>query len=417
MEAHVAAGNRAEALRVYERCRRLLADELGAYPSPETESIYRGLLDSAACRRSPAAAPEAPPANRSRSATRADRGAVDAVRLRAAVARRLVAARVLLARRDRRAVARERPRCSRHERSARTRSRPIGRASIAGTATGRAGRSEASPSAIAVRRGLGLGDDVQPGLGVEDRPEDEHRRSRRSRSGTARPGSPSAAASSGSRTASTARSRRSTRGRTAARSSTRSRSATARPGSRYGLGGVWVANSVDRTVTRIDPVTGQAGTPIPVDAGADAIAVGDGAVWVTSESAGVLSRIDPRRRERDRRSTSATGRSRSPSARRRCGSRTAEDATVSRIDPATNRVSRTIAVGEGPSGVAVAPDGKQRLGLERARRHAVEDRPGARQGRRDRHGRQPAAGRRRRARTRAYVARAGLGRSPIAAAR
>jgi DNA-binding SARP family transcriptional activator/ABC-type branched-subunit amino acid transport system substrate-binding protein len=45
MEAHAAAGNRAEALRVYERCRRLLADELGTYPSPETESIYRGLLE------------------------------------------------------------------------------------------------------------------------------------------------------------------------------------------------------------------------------------------------------------------------------------------------------------------------------------------------------------------------------------
>lgn len=46
MEAHVAAGNRAEALRVYERCRRLLAEELGAYPSPETESVYRRLLDT-----------------------------------------------------------------------------------------------------------------------------------------------------------------------------------------------------------------------------------------------------------------------------------------------------------------------------------------------------------------------------------
>ena len=46
MEAHVAAGNRAEALRVYERGRRLLADELGAYPSPETEAIYRSLLEA-----------------------------------------------------------------------------------------------------------------------------------------------------------------------------------------------------------------------------------------------------------------------------------------------------------------------------------------------------------------------------------
>lgn len=45
MGAHAAAGNRAEALRVYERCRRLLSEELGAYPSPETESIYRELLE------------------------------------------------------------------------------------------------------------------------------------------------------------------------------------------------------------------------------------------------------------------------------------------------------------------------------------------------------------------------------------
>jgi SARP family transcriptional regulator, regulator of embCAB operon len=55
MEAHIAAGNRAEALRVYERCRRLLAEELGAFPSPETESLYRDLLE----------APVAPPADTS----------------------------------------------------------------------------------------------------------------------------------------------------------------------------------------------------------------------------------------------------------------------------------------------------------------------------------------------------------------
>ncbi|HET7857203.1 MAG TPA: ABC transporter substrate-binding protein [Gaiellaceae bacterium] len=44
MQAHAAAGNPAEALRVYERCRRFLADELGAYPSPETEAAYLEIL-------------------------------------------------------------------------------------------------------------------------------------------------------------------------------------------------------------------------------------------------------------------------------------------------------------------------------------------------------------------------------------
>jgi YVTN family beta-propeller protein len=44
MEAHAAAGNPAEALRVYDRCRRFLADELGAYPSPETEAAYVEIL-------------------------------------------------------------------------------------------------------------------------------------------------------------------------------------------------------------------------------------------------------------------------------------------------------------------------------------------------------------------------------------
>ena len=59
MQAQSAAGNDAEALRTYERCRRLLAEELGSYPSAETEAIYRRLLDPR-----PAAAPpfvEAPP--------------------------------------------------------------------------------------------------------------------------------------------------------------------------------------------------------------------------------------------------------------------------------------------------------------------------------------------------------------------
>ena len=90
------------------------------------------------------------------------------------------------------------------------------------------------------------------------------RSGRRSRCGTARSRSPSAAASSGSRTASTGPSRqidpRTNGGQVVAQDP---RSETARPGSPTGLGGVWVANSVDRTVVRIDPLTGTAGSTDP----------------------------------------------------------------------------------------------------------------------------------------------------------
>jgi len=69
MTAHIAAGNRAEALRVYERCRRLLADELGTYPSPETDSLYRELLDkpppeTAPTADAPGSPDEAPPSGK-----------------------------------------------------------------------------------------------------------------------------------------------------------------------------------------------------------------------------------------------------------------------------------------------------------------------------------------------------------------
>jgi DNA-binding SARP family transcriptional activator len=44
MGLHRALGDRAEALRVYESCRALLASELGVDPSPETQAIYLDLL-------------------------------------------------------------------------------------------------------------------------------------------------------------------------------------------------------------------------------------------------------------------------------------------------------------------------------------------------------------------------------------
>jgi DNA-binding SARP family transcriptional activator len=44
MRAHAAAGDRAEALRVFEECRVLLRNELGVNPSAQTQAIHRELL-------------------------------------------------------------------------------------------------------------------------------------------------------------------------------------------------------------------------------------------------------------------------------------------------------------------------------------------------------------------------------------
>jgi DNA-binding SARP family transcriptional activator len=44
MRAHAAAGNRAEALRVYATCRKLFRGELGAEPSEQTAAVFLEIL-------------------------------------------------------------------------------------------------------------------------------------------------------------------------------------------------------------------------------------------------------------------------------------------------------------------------------------------------------------------------------------
>ena len=44
MRMHAATGDRAEALRVFARCRELLREELGISPSPQTEAVYLEIL-------------------------------------------------------------------------------------------------------------------------------------------------------------------------------------------------------------------------------------------------------------------------------------------------------------------------------------------------------------------------------------
>src|SRR5262249_6591614 len=44
IELHLSNGNRGEALRAFERCKRLLDEELGVAPSDETEALYQKAL-------------------------------------------------------------------------------------------------------------------------------------------------------------------------------------------------------------------------------------------------------------------------------------------------------------------------------------------------------------------------------------
>ncbi len=353
MEAHVAAGNRAEALRVYERCRRLLAEELGAYPSPETEAIYRGLLDAPSAQRvataprdarpSEAGVVSAPPSDvLRRRRTILALGGAGVLFVVGVVA--LVLAVVI-------------PKGGSPEASV---SSGVGTNAV-GALEASSGRIvgstelEASPSSIAygqksvwvtmpnqssVSRIDPETNTVVQTIGVGNGP-----------TGIAVGGGFVWVANTLDGTVWQIDPR--TNGGQVVNKIAAGNSPT---GVAFGLGSVWVANSVDRTAVRINPLSGKPDTPIPVDAGADAIAVGDGAVWVTSKTPGVLSRVDPGSGNVTRINV-GNGPSAVAAAPGAVWVANSQDATVWRIDPATNRVVGAVTVGEGPSGIAVAPGG------------------------------------------------------------
>jgi YVTN family beta-propeller protein len=120
---------------------------------------------------------------------------------------------------------------------------------------------------------------------------------------------------------------------------------------------IWVANSGDGTVSRVDPTTDQVLATIPVggqNSNID-IASGDGAVWVTTNS-GLVQRIDPETNQVVAAIDvpapihPATG----------FGAIWVSDydaGSVTRIDPATDEVAATIPVpGSDPHGIAILDD-------------------------------------------------------------
>ena len=124
----------------------------------------------------------------------------------------------------------------------------------------------------------------------------------------------------------------------------------------HGENAVWVTNSTDGTVTRIDPVTGRPKGALPAIVGASSIAVGFGRVWVVSPPSGRVAALDARSGEVIKvigvgvdPAAVAVGPDAVWVANR-------ADGTVSKIDPRTLAVTDTVPVGRGPAGIAAGPN-------------------------------------------------------------
>jgi virginiamycin B lyase len=112
------------------------------------------------------------------------------------------------------------------------------------------------------------------------------------------------------------------------------------------------------------PQVGKVVARIPIPPGGGGLALGEGAVWSTTNEVSTLTRIDPERNAVVARIEVAR-RNQCPEFPRSCGEVAAgngavwvshpSDNTVSRVDPQTNRVTATIPVGPQPTPVAVTP--------------------------------------------------------------
>ena len=336
MEAHAAAGNRAEALQVYERCRLLLVEELGAYPSPETDSIYRRLLAAPApedgastapagledvdrperitqvvAEGLPASSPPLPGGARERS---------PAVRRRTVLVAALVGVIAAAVAVPLFAFSNGGSRATQLD--GRLGGNAVGAVSASTGHLVAAIPLSASPDAIAAGAGSiwvamsdrGAVSRIDPATNTVQQT-------------IPTPGGPSALTVGGGfvwvadTLAGTV---------TQIDPRTNGGQVVGKPirvgnlpsSIDWGLGAVWVANSVDRTVVPIDPVTGTPGRPISVEDGADGVAAGDDSVWVLGHASGVVFRasIRPRARSSAPR-MSGTSPPRSPSAPTPCGLR------------------------------------------------------------------------------------------------
>jgi YVTN family beta-propeller protein len=235
MEAHAAGGNQAEALLVYERCRRLLAEELGAYPSPETEAVYRRLLE---------AGPTPAVAGRATATTAAEQATGAGGRRRSE--RRLLAGLALAAGTAGAILAVLWTSAGETQGSAAPDSVVVLKSSGSAAAAVPVG---ASPGAMAAGEGaVWVANTQSDDVSRIDPRTDTVRQTIQVRGGPA--------------------------------------------GVAVGGGAVWVTNGLDGSVSRIDPAVNREVQRIPVGNGPVGIAYGGHAVWVANSVDGTVSKID-----------------------------------------------------------------------------------------------------------------------------
>jgi YVTN family beta-propeller protein len=121
-----------------------------------------------------------------------------------------------------------------------------------------------------------------------------------------------------------------------------------------GEGSIWVADSEDNTATRIDPRTNAVVGSTPLADAPSAVAVAPGSVWVADAGADQVQRLDPASGE-----VVAT----IPVGRRPTALAISDGSlwvvnsgsgSISRIDLAMNRVTSTVRLGQAPDGIAVS---------------------------------------------------------------
>ena len=121
----------------------------------------------------------------------------------------------------------------------------------------------------------------------------------------------------------------------------------------YYRGAIWVVNTVNGTVSRIDPRTESVHDSIDVGNSPSGLAAGEGALWVTNSEAGTVSEINPDANRVVQTIAVGNGPRGITVGAGAVWVANSLDGTVSRIDPTAGAVTRTIPVGGTPSAVTV----------------------------------------------------------------